>query len=179
MNVIVGKGGLFYGVIATRKESAIRGLGDLKDKRFAFVAPESTMGHIVPHHMLTQAGLPGGAPIRQQFLGSHHNVAIGILVGDYDAGAMNKEAYEEFETKGLRALAVSPGFPDHLFVTRANLPHADVQRLRQAMLQLKDQPNGAAILDKLRKGLTALIPVSNMDYDGLRTMVQAVESTTR
>lgn len=175
----VGTQPFLYGVIATRKESAIRSLGDLKDMRFAFVAPESTMGYIVPHHMLKQAGLPGGAPARQQFLGSHYNVAIGILVGDYDAGAMKKEVYEEFEAKGLRALAVSPGVPDHLFVTRANLPHADVQRLQQAMLQLKNQPDGAVILDKLQKGLTALIPASNMDYDGLRTMVLAIESTAR
>jgi phosphonate transport system substrate-binding protein len=175
---IDGKSSLF-GVIVVRKDSALQGLAALKDARFAFGDAESTMSHIVPRYMLIKAGIPQGAPARHKFLGSHKNVALAVLAGDYEAGAMKKDVFDEFEAKGLRALAVTPGVPDHVFVARANLPRPDVERIRQAMLRLKDQPSGAALLDQIQKGLTALGPVQDGDFAELRGMVRAVEAAAR
>jgi phosphonate transport system substrate-binding protein len=165
-----------FGVIAVRKDSPLKGLADLAGVRFAFGDPESTMSHIVPRYLLLQAGIPRGLPTRHAFLGSHKNVAMGVLVGDYEAGAMKKEVFEEFAAKGLRALATTPGVPDHLFVARASLPAADVQRLRQALLRLGGQPGGPAILQQLHQGLTALVPATDADYDALRGMVRTVDA---
>lgn len=165
-----------YGVIAVRKDSGLQDLRSLADKRFAFGDPDSTMSHIVPRHLLIQAGIPRGLPAQHRFLGSHKNVALGVLAGDFDAGAMKMEVFDEFAPRGLRALATTPGVPDHLFVTRSNLPAADVERLRRALLGLKNQAGGAAILEKLHKGLTALVPAADADYDVLRRMVTAVDA---
>lgn len=175
---IEGKSSL-YGVIAVRKDSTLHSLAALRDARFAFGDPESTMSHIVPRYLLIKAGIPRGAPTRHKFLGSHKNVALAVLAGDYDAGAMKKEVFDEFEAKGLRALAVTPGVPDHVFVTRADLPKTDIERIRQAMLHLKDQPNGPALLDRLNKGLTALGAVNDADFAELRSMLQVVETAMR
>jgi len=173
-----GKSSLF-GVIAVRKESALQNLAALKDARLAFGDAESTMSHIVPRYLLIKAGIPQGAPARHKFLGSHKNVALAVLAGDYDAGALKKDVFDEFEAKGLRALAVTPGVPDHVFVARANLPRGDIERIHQAMLRLKDQPGGVALLDKIQKGLTALGPVNEGDFTELRGMVRTVEAATR
>lgn len=167
-----------YGVIAVRKDSAVTTLSGLRDAHIAFGDPESTMSHIVPRYLLLQAGIPKGAA-RHKFLGSHHNVAMGLLAGDYDAGAMKKEVFDEFAPKGLRALAITPGVPDHLFVTRADMPPADVNRLREAMLRIWERPDGPAILDKMHKGLTALIPAAATDYASLRGMSRAVAAASR
>ena len=173
-----GKSSL-HGVIAVRKDSPVTTLAALKDARVAFGDPESTMSHIVPRYMLLKAGIPGGAPTRHKFLGAHKNVALAVLAGDYDAGAMKQEVFDEFEAKGLRALAVTPGVPDHVFVTRANLPKEDIDKLRQAMLRLKDQPGGPALLNGLHKGLTALGPAKDADFAELRSIVQAVDAVAR
>lgn len=171
-----GKPNLF-GVIAVRNDSGAKTLADLKGARIAFGDPESTMSYLVPRYMLMQAGVPNGAA-RSSFLGAHKNVAIGVLTGDFDAGAVKKEVFDEFAAKGLRALAVTPGVPDHLFVTRANMPAADVERLRAALLRLKDQPDGPAILGKMHKGLTALIPAADSDYAELRRMLAKVAAVS-
>lgn len=168
-----------YGVIAVRQDSPLKDIAALYNKRFAFGDHESTMSHIVPRYLMIKAGIPGGAPPQHRFLGSHKNVALGVLVGDYDAGAMKKEVFDEFAPKGLRALAVTPGVPDHLFVARANLPAADVQRLREALLKLKSQPGGPAILNKLHKGLTALIPAAEADYEELHGFIRTVDAAGR
>ena len=161
-----------YGVIATRRDTRIMNLSILAHKRFAFGDPGSTMSHIVPRYMLLQAGLENGAPVDYKFLGSHQNVALGILAGDFDAGAMKKEVFDQFESRGLRALAITPGVPDHLFVARSNLPPEDISRLRDALLGLKD----AAILQGMHKGLTALVPAGEVDYQQLRSMLHAVNA---
>lgn len=175
----VGDDPHLYGVIAVRRDSPLQRLEDLKGRRFAFGDPESTMGHLVPRHMLLQAGVPVEALGRYDFLGSHRNVALGILAGDYEAGAMKHEVYEEFAARGLRALAVSPPMPDHLFVTRADLPPADVARLRQALLRLHEQAGGRDLLKRLHPGLTALVAAKDGDYDALRAIVHAVDRASR
>lgn len=168
-----------FGVIAVRANSSFSSLTELVNKRFAFGDPESTMSHIVPRYMLIAAGIPKGSPGTYHFLGSHKNVALGILAGDYDAGAMKKEVFDEFEAKGLRAIAITPGVPDHLFVARENLPAEDIMKLRQAMLQLAGKPGGAEILKRMHPKLTALVPVKNTDYDELREMIKAVNAVLR
>ncbi len=166
-----------YGVIFTRRESPLQILKDLRGKRFAFGDPESTMSHIVPRALLIDAGVPVSALQEFKFLGSHHNVALAVLAGDFDAGAVKREVFDEFEAKGLRALTVTPATPDHLFITRSTLPAAEVQKLRAALLGLKDQPDGKEIMVALHKGLTALIPVQESDYEQLRAIVRQIETS--
>ena len=172
----VNNGPNLYGVIITRNESPIRNLKQLQGKRFAFGDKESTMSHIVPRFMLAEAGIPVSALSEYKFLGSHHNVAIAVLAGDFDAGAVKQEVFIEFESKGLRVIAATPATPDHLFITSSTLPIAKVKKLRQALLQLSNEPNGKTIMSAMHKELTALIPVHERDYEQLRTIVHKVES---
>ena len=148
----------------------------MANKRFAFGDPESTMSHLIPRYMLLQAGIPKGLPDNHQFLGSHKNVAIGVLVGDFDAGAMKKEVFDEFAPKGLKALAMTPGVPDHVFVARSDLPPETVAKLRKALLHLGRRPMGADILGRLHRGLSDLIPTQDQDFDALRDMVKKVDA---
>lgn len=168
-----------YGVIAVRRDSPLQRLEDLRGRSFAFGDPQSTTGHIVLRYMLRQAGIGLDDLAVYRFLGSHRNVALGVLAGDFDAGAMKREVYDEFVPRGLRALAVSPPSPDHLFVTRADLSGSDVARLRQALLRLGETPAGRDLLKRLHPGLTALIPAQDSDYDTLRVMVRAVDGASR
>jgi phosphonate transport system substrate-binding protein len=111
-----------------------------------------------------------------RFLGGHHNVVLAVLAGDFDAGAVKDEVFQQYAPKGLRALADTPAFSDHVFVTRATLPADTVRSLRAALLRLKSLPEGAAIMRSIKKDMTALIPAADSDYDNLRTVVKALES---
>lgn len=68
----------------------------------AFGDPESTMSHLVPRFMLWRVGVTGEVLADYQFLSNHTNVALGVLVGDFDAGAVKEEVFYEFEPKGLK-----------------------------------------------------------------------------
>ena len=167
---------ILSGYIITSVNSALRNLTDLRGKRFAFTDPDSTMGTIVPRYVMQQAGVGLKQLGVYQHLGGHKDVALGVLNGDYDAGAVKSEVYDELAPRGLRVLVKLPDVSEHLFVTRADLPAKQVMLLRQALLQLKNAPNGAAILRAINKDMTAMVPVADADYDSLRKLQRAVEA---
>lgn len=168
-----------YGVIAVRRDNPAQTLKQLKGRRFAFGDPESTMSHIVPRSMLKEAGVPVSALAEHRFLGSHKNVALALLAGDADAGAMKQEVFEEYASRGLRVLARMPPTPDHLFVCRSDLPAGQVEGLRRALLAAGDRPGATAMLEPLHKGLNGFIPASEQDYAGLRRMMRSLEVAGR
>lgn len=166
---------ILSGYIVTSATSALRSLTDLRGKRFAFTDPDSTMGAVVPRYVMQQAGVGLKQLGAYQHLSGHKDVALAVLSGDYDAGAVKSEIYDEFAPRGLRVLAKLPDVSEHVFVTRAALPIKQVILLRQALLQLKTTPNGAEILRAINKDMTAMVPVSDADYASLRRLQQSVE----
>jgi len=168
-----------HGVIAVRTADTAVKLQDIKGRYMAFGDVDSTMSHLVPRQMLQEAGIKLKDFAGYRFVGSHNNVALAVLAGDFDAGAMKQEVFDAYAGKGLRALAISPGVPDHLFVTRSNLPQADIERLRKALFSLHDNEQGRQVLAGLHKGLTRLIPVHDADYAGLRATLRKLEPLPR
>jgi len=161
--------------IVTRSDSPLRKLAELRGKHFAFGDINSTMGTVVAQHVLRRSGAGLENLGGYRYLGSHRNVALGVLSGDYDAGAVRKEIYDELQARGLRVLAKLPEVSEHLFVARSDLPAAQVKGLRRALLGLKNAPGGGAILQAIDKEMTAMVPVSDADYDSLREIQRALE----
>ncbi len=159
------------GVIFVRQDSPVQSLGGLKGLRFAFGDPDSTMSHVVPLRMLEIAGVPEASLGHFDFLGAHKNVALAVLTGDYDAGAVKQEVFDEMAGKGLRALAISPPVPDHVFVTSAKLSPNLQDILRNAFLKLKDSVEGRKIMAAIHPGMSALVSANDADYDALRTLM--------
>ncbi len=171
----VGGSPVFHGIIFTTKESSIATLGDLKGKRFAFGDPNSTMSHLVPRYMLREAGISVDKLAEHKFLGSHNNVALGVLAGDFDAGAVKEEVFFKYEKQGLKMLAKSPSLSEHLFVARSTLPSATVEALRTALYHLGDDSHGKASMTAIKKQVTGLVPASDGDYDNLRSILDGLD----
>lgn len=161
----------FHGYIVTQKKSDIQSLQQLKGKRFAFGSPHSTMSYLVPRYMLSEANIHLDQLSDYKFLGNHRNVALSVLLNEFDAGAIKEEVFKEFEKKGLRILATSPAISEHVFVSSKNM-HADLRRkLSHALQTLSDTQKGKDILTGIKKGVSRLVPASNNDYDNLRKIM--------
>lgn len=165
----------FKGAIIIGKESPVRSLSELKGKRFAFGDPNSTMSHLVPRYMLWKAGVDIDDLAGHTFLRNHHNVALGVLVGRFDAGAVKSEVFHEYEKRGLRVLEWSQELSEHLFVTKSTLPKDEVLKLREALFRLSDSEKGRRILKGVNEHATGLVPVEDRDYDNLRTILRALK----
>jgi phosphonate transport system substrate-binding protein len=168
-----GKRG-YRGVIVVPVASEVTSIPQLAGKRMAFGDPLSTMSSLVPRYLIQQEGVSLPELDKHVFLNNHHNVALGVLMGRYDAGAMKEEVFREYEQRGLRALAWSPEISSHLFVANPALPEPLVGKIRAAMLNLHTTPEGAEILRSIKKGTTLVAPVTDGDYDNLRRLLETI-----
>ena len=161
------------GRIVVRSDSPLRKIGDLKGTRIAFVTKESTMGFVVPMYMLVTAG--AAPPPPYSFLGTHEDVAMGVLAGDYDAGCVKEEVWDHFAPMGLVSIAQTPCISEHLFVTSTTLNPGIIIRLRRLLLGLSKTARGRRALESISSSATAVIHVKDSDYDTLREMIQALK----
>ena len=169
------KGGrTFRGVIVVRKDSPIKTLSQLRGKKVAFGDVNSTMSYLVPRSMLLEAAIDLNQLGKIDFVGNHENIALGVLSGSFDAGALKEDVFKQYEQEGLRALAVSDPMPDHLFVARAGLPEDVVRKITKSLLSLKDTEDGRRILGSLQNTLIALVPARDEDYDPLRRVLDSL-----
>ncbi|MDA8098901.1 MAG: phosphate/phosphite/phosphonate ABC transporter substrate-binding protein [Nitrospiraceae bacterium] len=169
------EGKFFHGRIMARKDSSITSLSQLKGKRFVFGDPNSTMSHVVPRYLLLKSGIRLKDLAEVKFLANHDNIAMGILAGTFDAGAVKEEVFLQYESRGLRSLATTPPIPDHLFVVRAGFPADTTRALQDAMLHLADTAEGRSILTGIRNDVTALVPAEDAEYDSLRTIMRELK----
>lgn len=166
----------FQGKIIARKDSEITGLTDLSGKRFAFGDPNSTMSHLVPRYMLQEAGIKVEDLAEYRFLGNHTNVALGVLSGDFDAGAVKEEAFFNYEPRGLKAIATTPPLSEHLFVASDNLPESTFLQLQSALLEAHQSETGLGAIHAIKSNISAFVPAQDSDYDNLRVILSALKA---
>ncbi len=168
----------FRGAIIARQNSSLQSLTDLKGKRFAFGDPESTLSSLLPIRMLNDAGIQLDDLSTYSNLKNHHNVALAVLLGKYDAGGVKEEIFNEYKSRGLKVLQWSIDIPTHLFVAREGLPDKEINALKKLLQNLHNHPEANNILQNIKKGTTAIIPAKLEEYAELRKLISPLQNTT-
>jgi len=161
----------FQGKIFTTNSSNIRTIQQLKDKRFAFGSKSSTMSYIVPKFVLKQNGISLEDLATYDFLGNHSNVALSVLTGAFDAGAVKEAVFNKYKSQGLTLITSTPPLSEHLFVARSDLAGSENASIKNTLLNIHLTPPGKNALLKIKKGLNRLVPVLDSDYDQLREIL--------
>jgi len=113
----------------------LKGLQDLRGRRFAFGARDSTQGFLIPRIMLAEAGIGLDDLAGHVFTGSHQNCANAVLAGRADVCGMQDTLAEEMADAGLlRILATSRYYPSSGVAAAPELDPDRRQRIRQALL---------------------------------------------
>ena len=165
--IVVRFGSPFYrGQIITHVDSGIKTLADLKGKKFAFVDPASTSGHLYPKTLLQSKGLnPEHLFSQALFAGSHNAVILSVLKKEVDAGATYDDAraavaktYPEVFSK-LRVVAYTQDIPNDTVSARKDLDPALKQKIKTGLMHLAKTPDGSKVLKRVY-GISGL-----MDFD--------------
>lgn len=156
----------FRSIIFVNQNSKIKELKELEGKYIAFGNKKSTLSSQVPMYMLKNAGVDIGL-CDFKFLNNHENVFLGVLFGEYQAGAIAEEIFLENKDRGIKAIAYSPRVSTHVFTASDKLSKEDTQRIKKALLSLKDKK----VLTSISKNLSAFVDVQDEDYDLLRDIL--------
>lgn len=166
----------YRGIIVVRSDSAVRKLGDLKGRSFAFGQTWSTAGHVLPEYYLAKAGIRLDDLKRYDFLRHHDTVVGAVLKGEFDAGAVKDVVAHQNRDRGLRFIHVSDPIPTVPIIVRNDAPRDLVESVRTALLKIdpRDQAYQKRLAlwdEEFRYGFTG---AKDSDYDVIRKILPLV-----
>lgn len=151
----------------------VKELADLKGKSFAFGAPSSTSGSLMPRFFLQQAGLNPEKDFKNvAFSGAHDATVAFVAAGRAEAGVLNASVWDKLveekkvDTSKVRVFATTPPYFDYNWTVRGDLDPALIKKLTQAFLQLDPaKPEHKEILALQRAA--KFIPTEAKNYVGI------------
>jgi phosphonate transport system substrate-binding protein len=163
----------FKSVFVARPGSAITRLQDLKGKTFTFGSVGSTSGHLMPRHVLLQAGINPERDMKQvAYSGAHDATALWVESGKVEAGALNFLVWDKLvQQKKVDLTKVSvfyttPPYVDYVWTARGDLDRGLRERIAAAFLKLDhNTPEHRRLLDLHRT--TKYIPAIDADWKGI------------
>ena len=157
----------------------VKTLQDLKGKTFAFGAPSSTSGSLMPRYFLQEAGLNPEKDFKNvAFSGAHDATVAFVAAGRADAGVLNASVWDKLvetnkvDTAKVRVFATTPEYFDYNWTVRGDLDPALTQKLTDAFLKLDPaNPEHKAIMDLQRA--SKFIPSKPANYDGIEAAAKS------
>ena len=153
-------------------DPSIQTLADLKGKTFAFGAPSSTSGSLMPRYFLLQDGLNPEKDFKTvAYSGAHDATVAFVAAGKAQAGVLNTSVWDKLvETKKVdpskvRVFATTPTYFDYNWTVRGDLDPAIIKKLTDAFLALDPaKPEHKALMDLQRA--SKFIPTKPENYAG-------------
>ncbi len=160
-------------------DSPAKSLADLKGKNFAFGAPSSTSGHLMPRFFLMKAGINPDTDFKAvAFSGAHDATVAFVASGRVEAGVLNASVWDKLVESAnpnaakVRVLATTPPYYDYNWTVRPGLDAALTMKLTDAFLKLDpSQPAMKEILDLQRASKFIATKASN--YDGIEAAAKS------
>ncbi len=160
----------YRGYLFVRRDSKIRDINGMRGKRMAFVEKATTAGYIFPLAYLKEHGIKDRDHFFSSFYftGSHDAAIHAVLEGEADIGAAKHSIYDRVKADDSRVvrdlviIAESPWVPSNGLCVRKGLDEGLKQKLKQALLSLDKDPEGAAVL--LQFGALRFIDTNVSDY---------------
>lgn len=160
-------------------DSSAKTLADLKGKTFAFGAPSSTSGSLMPRYFLLQAGIDPERDFKTvAFSGAHDATVAFVAAARAEAGVLNASVWDKLvEAKNpnaakVRVLATTPTYYDYNWTVRPGLDPAVTKKLTEAFLKLDPaDPAHKDIMDLQRA--SKFIPTQSSNYDGIEAAAKS------
>ncbi len=154
-------------------DSTAKSLADLKGKTFAFGAPSSTSGSLMPRYFLLQAGINPEKDFKTvAFSGAHDATVAFVAASRAEAGVLNASVWDKLvESKNpnaakVRVLATTPTYYDYNWTVRPGMDPALQKKLTDAFLKL-DASNPAQKDIMALQRASKFVPTKSSNYDGI------------
>jgi len=170
----------YQGYLFARKDSGIKGVKEMKNKRMAFVDKATTAGYIFPLAYLKENGVVDTGHFFSEtfFTGSHDAAISAVMNRKADVGAAKHSVYDRERMHDPRVemelviIAKSSRVPSNGLCVRSDLPNSLKNNLKSALLALHDDPDGKAVLQQF--GALKFIETTTKDYQPVFEMAKKI-----
>lgn len=160
----------YRGFLFVRKDSGIKTAADMKGKKMAYVDKATTAGYLFPLAWLREHGISDTDHYFSEslFTGSHDAAISAVLNRTADIGAAKHSIYNRIRETDPRVdnelliLSESPSVPSNGLCVRKGLDEDLKKKLKQALLGLDADPEGAIVLKNF--GAIKFIETTVGDY---------------
>lgn len=161
----------YHGIIFVRKDSGIKGVREMKGKRFVFVDKATTAGFLFPLVYFEKQGVKNYKTHFKEtyFAGTHKDAIYDVLNRKADIGAAKNTAFQEMAQRDTRVslelqiLTRSPDVPENALAVRKSLNASVQEAIRGGLLNMHTDPAGQMVLKNF--GARKFIVTTEKEYD--------------
>lgn len=160
----------YHGYLFVRKDSGIKSVNDMKNKKMVFVEKATTAGYLFPLAYLRDSGIQDPHHFFSEtfFSGSHDGAISAVLNHKADVGAAKHSIYDRMRKDDPRVdreliiLAESAKVPSNGLCVRSGLDESLKGKLKTVLLNLHTNPDGKLVLKQF--GAVRFTETTTSDY---------------
>ncbi len=172
---------VYYSVLIVPANSPAHSMADLRNKVFAFTDPMSTSGRMYPTWLVQQIGATPETFFARTFFTYSHDDAIRAVAEELaDGAAVDSLVYDYAIRRDpalrdkTRVIHRSPPFGIPPVVVRPDTRPQLKAELRQALLDLADDPHSAGKMALQAIGVDRFILIEDSAYNSVRNVLNSV-----
>lgn len=170
----------YHGYLFARKDSGIKNVSGMKNKRMAYVDKATSAGYLFPLSWLKDNGITDADHFFREtfFAGSHDASIYAVLRKKADVGAAKHSVYDREAKRDpqvnndLFIIAKSTSVPSNGLCVRKDLPEPIKAKLKSTLLDLHSSTEGKAVLQQF--GALQFIETTANDYQPVLDMTKKV-----
>ncbi len=158
------------GILVAHKSSKLKGIDDLHNHELAFPSPAAFAASMLPRANLSSAGIK----FTPKYVGSHDSVYKSVAKGLFIAGGgieRTLNALDENIKKDIEVIWKSDAYTPHAFAYHPDMDKTIIEKLREAMIAMKDDKRGLALLKKIK--FDGIVAAKDTDWDDIRFLDSA------
>lgn len=155
-------------VLVVKDNSGIEKVADVKGKRLALGNKQSSFSYLIPLAMLNDVSLKVKDFSDVDFLQQEDRVALSVLIGDYDVGAMSEPVARKYTKDGLKIIKTSEAISSFVLCASNMLPEEVRRDIIKGLVSLKDRETLSAVDRDIQRFAAA----EDRDFDVVRVMIK-------
>lgn len=165
-NVVGEEGATSRSVFVTKEGSGIEKITDVKGKRLALGSKNSSFSYLIPIAMLNDVGISIKDFDTVDFLEQEDRIALSVLIGNHDVGAMSESVASKYIPYGLKIIKTSESIPQFVLCASHKLPPYIRKQIIKSLSNIKLQGPSPAY------GIKKFVAAEDRDFDVIRVMIK-------
>lgn len=157
-------------VFVTKEDTKIEKIFDSLGKKIALGDEKSSFSYLIPLSMLRDVDISIKDFKSVGILEKEQKIALSILIGDYEIGAMSEVVANKYLKDGLKIIRYSEPTPRFLISYVEGLSMEDIEKIKNAIIQAGKEDTVIKAL-----GIEKFLIAEDRDFDYIRIIIKNIK----